>query len=223
MSEEPSRAHTRAMAAMTNVPATLALDSDLSEASVESTLSGSEYSEKALESDLPLAVTAVDESDLSESDKLLLKAFIKHTPSNEGRYNVVSAIIRCGRAGPEELEQLAFWLRGLLLCVRSSGGKTPAHSTPSTLQDRAFENLVVFQDSVTRQSQSKLKHASLDRDGGKCVVTGLIDFSRRVDRTQRRCAKTECCHIMPYSMGSFREEEVRSVGIVLGALMLSYP
>ena len=75
MSGEPSCPQTRAMAAMTNVPATQALDSDLAEASVESTLSDAEYSEEALESDLPLAVTAVDESDSSESDKLLLKAY----------------------------------------------------------------------------------------------------------------------------------------------------
>ena len=129
MSGEPGRPQTRAMAAMTNVPATQALDSDLS---VESTLSDAEYSEEALESDLPLAVTAVDESNLSESDKLLLKAFIKHMPSNEGRFGVV-VVIRCDRAGPGDLEQLASWLRELLMCVRSSSGKTPAISTPSTL------------------------------------------------------------------------------------------
>ena len=85
---------------MTNVPATQALDSDLSEALVESTLSDAEYSEEALVSDLPRAVTAVEESDLSESDKLLLKAFIEHTPSNEGRFGVVSSIIRCDQAKP---------------------------------------------------------------------------------------------------------------------------
>ena len=223
MSGKPSCPQTRAMAAMTNVPATQALDSDLAEASVESTLSDAEYSEEALGSDLPLAVTAVDESDLSESDKLLLKAFVKHTPSNEGRFNVVSAIIRCDQAGPGDLEQLASWLRGLLMCVRSSGGETPAIATPSTLQDREFENLVALQDSATLQSQSMLKHASLDRDGGKCVVTGLLDTTRSGDPEDMECARTECCHIMPYSMGSFQEKEVRSVGIVLGALTLSYP
>ena len=161
-------------AAMTNVPATqtLASDSDLSEASVGSTLSDAGYSEEALESDLPLAVTAVDESNLSESDKLLLKAFIEYTPSNEGRFSIVSAIIRCDRAGPGDLEQLASWLRGLLMCVRSSGGKSPAIGTPSTLEDRAFENLVGFQGSATRQSQSVLKRASLDRDGGSALLPG---------------------------------------------------
>ena len=68
-----------------------------------------------------------------------------------------------------------------------------------------------------------LKHTSLDRDGGKCVVTGLLDGTRRGDAEEEECAKTECCHIMPFSMGSLQEKEVRSVGIALGALMLSYP
>ena len=68
-----------------------------------------------------------------------------------------------------------------------------------------------------------LKRASSDRDGGKCVVTGLLDFTKSGDPEDEECARTECCHIIPYSMGSFQEKEVRSVGIVLGALMLSYP
>ena len=94
---------------------------------------------------------------------------------------------------------------------------------PSTLQDRGYENLLVFQDSTTRESQSKLKRASLDRDGGKCVVTGLLDALRRGDADVRECTSTERCHVIPLSVGSFQEEEVKSVGIVLGALMLNYP
>ena len=71
------------------------------------TLSDAEYSEEALVSDLRRAVTAVEEADLSESDKLLLKAFIEHAPSNEGRSGVVSSIIRCDQAKPRELEDFA--------------------------------------------------------------------------------------------------------------------
>ena len=100
------------------------------------------------------------------------------------------------------------------MCVRSSGGQTPAIGTSSTLQDHALENRVVFQDFATRQSQLELKRASLDRDRGKCVVTGLLDTSRTEDPDEQECASTECCHVIPFSMGSFQEEEVRSVGIV---------
>ena len=57
---------------MASVPALQALDSNLSEASVESILSDAEYFMEALAFDLPLAITAVDYSDLSESDKSLL-------------------------------------------------------------------------------------------------------------------------------------------------------
>ena len=99
------------------------------------------------------------------------------------------------------------------MCVRSSGGQTPAIGTSSTLQDHALENRVVFQDFATRQSQLELKRASLDRDRGKCVVTGLLDTSRKEDPGQES-VWTECCHVIPFSMGSFQEEEVRSVGIV---------
>ena len=59
-------------ATMDNVPAPPARNSNLSETSVKSILSDAEYSGEALAFDLPLAVTAVDESDLSESDKSLL-------------------------------------------------------------------------------------------------------------------------------------------------------
>ena len=72
MSEEPSYLHTLTMTALTNVPAMLALDIKLSEVLVELTLSGSEYCKNAQESNLPHVVNADDESDLSESDKLLL-------------------------------------------------------------------------------------------------------------------------------------------------------
>lgn len=106
---------------MANLPA---------EVSVELILSDAEYSEEVLEFNLPLAVTAVNDSNLSESDESLLKAFIKHMPSKEGCFNVVSAIIECD--GAEILEQLASWLRRLSMCVRSSGSQTPAIGTPST-------------------------------------------------------------------------------------------
>ena len=72
---EPSRPKTRSVTraeAMASVPALQALDGNLSEASVESILSDAEYFMEALAFDLPLAITAVDYSDLSESDKSLL-------------------------------------------------------------------------------------------------------------------------------------------------------
>ena len=134
MSEEPSRLQTRSVtraAAIANVLAPQALDSNLSEMSVR--CHDAEYSEEALGFNLLLAVTAANDSDLSESNRSLLRTFIENTPSKEGSFNAASAIIECGEA--EILEQLASWLRRMLYaCDHLAARPQPlVHHRPCTI------------------------------------------------------------------------------------------
>lgn len=62
-----------------------------------------------------------------------------------------------------------------------------------------------------RTGQSELKRQCLDRDGGRCVLSGAIDTDRygKMPPGKRKGAKhsrTECAHILPFALSKLKEK-----------------
>lgn len=66
-------------------------------------------------------------------------------------------------------------------------------------------------EGSSRTGQSELKRQCLDRDGGRCVLSGAIDTDRygKMPPGERKGAKhsrTECAHILPFALSKLKEK-----------------
>ena len=60
----------------------------------------------------------------------------------------------------------------------------------------------------SRNDQKRLKERALIRDGGNCVISGIPDSKYNPGTVGSR---TECAHILPFSIGSFNDNPSREV------------
>lgn len=92
--------------------------------------------------------------------------------------------------------------------VLSRGPTPPVTLSPRFNAQYDVEEISAsMEGALTRGDQRWLKRACLERDGGKCVVTGEYDENeiRRLPPHQRSfyiTCSTEAAHIIPFALGS---------------------
>ena len=106
--------------------------------------------------------------------------------------------------------------------MQATSGQTPAAVTPRPSEEVELETETVMTEieSSTRNDQKWLKTECLKRDGHKCQVSGFYDktsvmryseLRQEVERTNSLALHTECCHIVPFYLGSFEEDNLKAV------------
>ena len=90
---------------------------------------------------------------------------------------------------------------------------TPAVPSPRFGADDNIEEISSEIESATRGDQAWLKTVCLNRDGKKCIISGLYDINEWLkfpvnERPNVGTARTELAHIIPFSLGSFSEVQV---------------
>ena len=86
--------------------------------------------------------------------------------------------------------------------------KTPVASAPTP--DAAFNVETIAGElgpPETRNAQSGLRKSALQRDGGRCIVTRILDKgeARAQDSKEKPTVMTVGAHILPFSLGGERE------------------
>lgn len=93
--------------------------------------------------------------------------------------------------------------------MKAQGGKTPSEITPyprSSLED-PVENLKSQNiEPITRSSQSQLQRHCLERDGNRCLATGLCSHSH-AHPPNALTTHLEAAHIIPFALGSFQAQD----------------
>ncbi|CAA7265221.1 unnamed protein product [Cyclocybe aegerita] len=97
---------------------------------------------------------------------------ILEAPTDEGRMDVASEIVRCAKTGDIGLQDLAESYKNHFFRVfYSSGCRTPAPTHPSFYNKEEY----VYSLSATAASHAKSKQLALERDDFSCVLTGKTD------------------------------------------------
>ena len=107
--------------------------------------------------------------------------------------------------------------------VRTIGGKTPAAKTPHPGEwiDDEVKSMMSEMEAPTRTDQKSLKTQCLRRDGDRCQISKFFDETSLFDKPEIAAlaetlsssdTATECCHILPFYLGSFDEGNSGAVG-----------
>lgn len=144
--------------------------------------------------------TAKDEND---DTTLILRAFLDNLP-NDGLDLLLKDIKRCN--DDNEIYQLARSLSQGVLLPMLTRSKTPATITPSPRL--GFEGAIV--EPSSRNEQRWLRRVCLERDGNRCVLTGLMD-DKAAPTGDDMVIVTECAHIIPFSLGHWQSESQQHV------------
>lgn len=140
----------------------------------------------------------------------VLRAFLEHLPP-DGKANLVHDLQSFATDEKIRLHATSL-VQGLLIPMKAIRS-TPIRSPRDGMED-SIENIASqFTDPAVREEF--LKHACLARDGKKCVVTGSFD-ENSIDKndTTTQVAITECAHIIPFSLGTWkndRDEESKHI------------
>lgn len=101
----------------------------------------------------------------------------------------------------------------LTLFVVKARGRTPA-ITPSPRADADADVNRVAAAIEPSQRTVKLKNDCLERDGWKCVVSGLYDSvaAAMIETPEDSMAEeSECAHIIPFTYANFSPSQVRTL------------
>ncbi|KAJ5678707.1 hypothetical protein N7462_006951 [Penicillium macrosclerotiorum] len=135
----------------------------------------------------------------------VLKAFLDFLPP-EGKSNLETDLRSFNT--DEDVRIHAESLVNHLLTPFKALRATPDISiSPRPGMEESIENILAkMTDSSNRQAY--LKRECLLRDGNKCVITGFREQST-VDRDDltTRAENTECAHIIPLSLGSWKDDQ----------------
>ncbi|KDQ10605.1 hypothetical protein BOTBODRAFT_163721 [Botryobasidium botryosum FD-172 SS1] len=128
----------------------------------------------------------------------LLFAILEHAPR---RALVAQEISSCGTDA--QLKKLADrYINGLIVPMRTNGGKTPAfslHTSLASATENELHNENIFEAAKKKQNYTKSR--AFLRDGNRCVVTKLLDEQFEVQaQAGEECVKTIATHIMPLSL-----------------------
>ena len=131
--------------------------------------------------------------------------------SPKGKANLAVDILGCST--DENLRQLVQSIRtGLLIPLKAQGGKTPTEITPSPhfgLEDSIenFKSLNI--EPITRSPQSQLRSHCLERDGHKCLATGLYSYTHAHPQGEMT-TYLEAAHIIPFALESSQAKDRRA-------------
>ncbi|KAJ5226702.1 uncharacterized protein N7469_006708 [Penicillium citrinum] len=124
--------------------------------------------------------------------------------ATDGKRNLQDDVSKC--ADDTTVRQLAESIRtGLVVPMKAQGGRTPTvlissprHGLEDSIQDIMSQNI----SPITRNLQYRLREHCLERDGFKCVVTGL--WSRvHSHPAGAPTGNLETAHIIPFPLGAF--------------------
>ncbi|CAG8910015.1 unnamed protein product [Penicillium egyptiacum] len=122
----------------------------------------------------------------------VLRAFDTHLPA-DGRENFLRCLrsLETDQQLHDDAESLINGLLAPMRTLRSSGEPLARESRPS--------------------------EECLKRDGYKCVITGEFDLSSPNLKVGIRRALTECAHIIPFSLGTWKDEKDRKAKDIIWA------
>ncbi|KAA8903642.1 hypothetical protein FN846DRAFT_891052 [Sphaerosporella brunnea] len=103
---------------------------------------------------------------------------------------------------------------------KARGGTPTALPTP---RPGGFDDVDDIAAEIVSQKrdQQRLKKMCLDRDGGRCMVTGFTDHKRFP--ADERSIRTQAVHIIPFSLGDFGEAQRRSISTSWDAIYRMFP
>ncbi|CDM34954.1 unnamed protein product [Penicillium roqueforti FM164] len=147
----------------------------------------------------------------TDRTKYFLRDFYKTLPP-DGKENLAQDISGC--ENDETLRQLVQSIRtGLLVPLKAQGGKTPTEITPSprsgiedSIEDLKSQNI----EPISRSYQSQLRNHCLERDGNKCLATGMYSQAHAYPPNVLTTS-LEAAHIIPFAFGSFQANNSESV------------
>lgn len=97
--------------------------------------------------------------------------------------------------------------------MKATGGTTPLPSTGAVSSSSSGSGELAnrMAKGATRRDQPELKAACLARDNNRCVISGIVDVSQEdqaYDVEEDRTGRTQCAHVIPFSMGKVMEKNV---------------
>lgn len=97
--------------------------------------------------------------------------------------------------------------------MKATGGNTllPSTGVVSSSSSEAGELAQRMAKGATRKDQPELKAVCLARDNNRCAISATVDISyadRANDLEAKRLSRTQCAHIIPFSMGKVMEKNV---------------
>ncbi|KAJ5723432.1 hypothetical protein N7488_001467 [Penicillium malachiteum] len=139
----------------------------------------------------------------------ILRAFHTHLPA-DGRANFLQHFqsLQTNKQLHDHAISLMNGLVAPLRLLRS----TPSVSARLGMED-SIEN-VASQSTGPIVRDSGLKSECLARDGNRCVITGHFDEDSLDPSSTRSTVYTECVHIIPFALTSWRidsEEDAKSI------------
>lgn len=162
--------------------------------------------------------------DTNDDTVLLLHAFLQYLPP-DGRSNLAEDITGC--QADTSLRQLASSLdTGLLRPLLAEASQTPRSTSPRFSFFLEDEDLTEDLRSALYEPVRELKEKCMERDGNRCVITGLYDGRSDDVPPGGKKARIDLAHILPYSLGQGRfsgDEERLGISTIWKALYRYFP
>ncbi|KAK3936961.1 hypothetical protein QBC46DRAFT_268572 [Diplogelasinospora grovesii] len=170
------------------------------------------------------------ESDIVLDDTPRLLYHTIHNLPQRGSIQMINEILWLG-GDNDKLRQLRnFFVDAVLKPIGATAGQTvvPSHPTGRALE---IDQLMSEKERLTRNDQEALKQKCLRRDGYHCLITQKFDAASCTDGLyQRKPGElggfTQCCHILPFALRKFNEEnsmEVEAKATIWWALYRYFP
>lgn len=144
--------------------------------------------------------------DANDDTVRVLEAFLNHLPP-DGRQNLVEHLQSPNLATDENVRKHAKALVQALLIPMKAQRNTPdVVISPRPGMEESIEDVLSeMTDPAIREA--KLKRDCLNRDGHMCAISKMPDSRYGTPRTaDRRNIETECAHIIPFSLGTWKDE-----------------
>ncbi|KAK0753082.1 hypothetical protein B0T18DRAFT_395950 [Schizothecium vesticola] len=110
-----------------------------------------------------------------------------------------------------------FLVDAILKPMAAAGGREPPVTPPpNESAARDIEYAMPTIEGSSRTDHHWLKQQCLDRDGGRCLLTGAIDTDRygRMapgERKGARHARTQCAHLLPFALSKLNKRSATHV------------
>ncbi|KAJ5734493.1 hypothetical protein N7493_003279 [Penicillium malachiteum] len=147
----------------------------------------------------------------------ILQAFHTHLPA-DGRDNFLKHL-QSLQTNQQLYDHAQLLMNGLVAPLRSLRS-TPSISPRLGMED-SIEN-IASESTGPMVRESRLKSECLTRDGSRCVVTGYFDEDSLDPSSTRTTVYTECVHIIPFALASWRMDSEEYAKNIIWTNLLRY-
>ncbi|OAT00862.1 uncharacterized protein BDCG_03761 [Blastomyces dermatitidis ER-3] len=108
--------------------------------------------------------------------------------------------------------------------MRARGATPPITPTPFKMEEGVEEVAATMNEPGSRKDQRHLKKLCLERDGHRCMATGIIDIDAKISEADTEYGSpTDLCYVVPFSLGRWEKSKDHKIAQIWATLKKLFP